>query len=129
MDVIRINLVVGWVSMVLGAFTGAIIGLRFHQEHWLGGYASLRRRMLRLGHISHFGLGILNVLFALSLAAAPVSEAYARAGSVGFTVAAIAMPTCCFLTAWREPFRVLFPIPVLAVFCGIGGLLAGWLLT
>ena len=38
----------------------------------MGGYASLRRRMTRLGHISFFGLGIINVLFALSLIAIPI---------------------------------------------------------
>lgn len=127
MDPTRFNLIVGWTSMILGAFSGAIIGLYFHKDDWLGGYASLPRRMLRLGHIALFGLGILNVIFALSLAANPVPSAYASLGSVGFAVAVVTMPACCFLTAWRERLRLLFPIPVFAVFCGIGGLLAGWL--
>jgi multidrug transporter EmrE-like cation transporter len=124
---IRFNLLVGWTIMVAGAVSGASIGLFFHQENWMGGYASLRRRMIRLGHISFFGLGILNVLFALSLNAIPVTLAYARFGSFGFAIAAVTMPACCFLTAWRPSLRHLFPIPVLAVLCGLGGLIAGWL--
>jgi hypothetical protein len=123
----RFNLVVGWTSMVAGILTGAAIGWFFHEEHWLGGYASFRRRLLRLGHIAFFGLGILNVLFALSIAASPVLPSYARFASTGFAISAATMSACCFLTAWRPEFRYLFPIPVLAALCGVGGLLAGWL--
>ncbi len=124
MDLARINLIAGWASMVAGALSGAGLGLFFHQDQWLGGYQSFRRRLLRLGHIAFFGLGILNVLFALSVAAAPI--AHARFASVAFVVAVIAMPACCFLTAWRRGFRHLFPVPVAAVLCGLGGLLIGW---
>ena len=95
----------------------------------MGGYASLRRRMLRLGHISFFGLGILNVLFALSIAAAPIEAAYARFASYGFAAAVVAMPTCCFLTAWRARFRLWFPVPVAAVLVGLASLIGGWLRT
>jgi len=129
MEPTRFNLLVGWTSMVAGATSGAAIGLFFHNESWMGGYGSFRRRMVRLGHIAFFGLGIVNVLFALSLAAIPVPPSYGRFASSGFAVAVVTMPACCFLTAWREGFRHCFPIPVLAVLCGLGGLLGGWLLT
>jgi uncharacterized membrane protein YoaK (UPF0700 family) len=121
----ELNLIAGWSSMVAGAMSGAALGLFFHDDRWLGGYASFRRRLLRLGHISFFGLGILNVLFALSVAAAPI--AHARFASIAWVVAVIAMPACCFLAAWRRPLRHLFPIPVVAVLCGLGGLLFGWM--
>ena len=65
--------------------------------------------MLRLGHISFFGLGILNVLYALSLHDYPISPAYGRLASTGFVIGALSMPTCCFLTAWKVGFRHLFP--------------------
>lgn len=123
----QLNLLIGWTSMVAGALSGAVIGLRFHEERWMGGYTSFRRRMVRLGHIAFFGLGILNVLFALSLAAFPVPSAHGRIASAGFTAGALTMPTCCFLTAWRPGFRHLFPIPVAGVLAGLGGLLGGWL--
>jgi hypothetical protein len=50
-----------------------------------------------------------------------------RIASAGFVVAVIAMPLNCFLTAWKKPFRHLFPIPVLAVVTGIVPILIGWL--
>jgi hypothetical protein len=36
------------------------------------------------------------------------------------------MPTCCFLSAWRKPFRHLFFIPVTGVATGIILTLVGW---
>src|SRR5258708_16634293 len=126
-DAIRFNLLAGWTMMVAGAVSGAWIGLFFHKENWMGGYTSLRRRMIRLGHISFFGLGILNVLFALSLNAIPVTLSFARFASAGFAIGAVTMPTCCFLTAWRPALRYLFPIPVMAVLCGLGGVIGGGL--
>ena len=123
-----LNLVVGWSSMIAGALAGAVIGLYFHDESWMGGYTSLRRRMVRLGHISFFGLGFLNVLFALTLAIAPIPLTAALWGSIAFALAAVTMPLCCFLTAWRPALRHLFPIPVAAVLAGLGSLFAGWVM-
>ena len=34
-------------------------------------------------------------------------------------IGAASMPACCFLSAWRKPFRHLFFIPVLGVLVGI----------
>src|SRR2546430_15295500 len=118
-DPARFNLIVGWVSMVAGATSGALVGLFFHRDEWMGGYAALRRRMIRLGHIAFFGLGILNVLFALSVTAAPLPPSYECYASIGFAAGAVTMPACCFLTAWRTGFRRLFPVPVAAVLLGL----------
>ena len=126
-DPIRFNLLVGWTGMVAGAVSGAGVGLFFHRDDWLGGYASFQRRLVRLGHIAFFGLGIINVLFALSLTVLQVPAPFARFASAGFAVAVVAMPACCFLTAWRTGLRHLFPIPVAAVLCGMGGLRFGWI--
>jgi hypothetical protein len=123
----RFNLMAGWISMVAGALSGAAIGLFFHNEEWMGGYTSLRRRMIRLGHIAFFGLGILNVLYGLSLLAIPIPAGYAGFSCAGFFVSLVTMPACCFLTAWRAGSRYLFPIPVLGVLVGLGGLIGGWL--
>ncbi len=122
----NLHLFVGWIAMLLGATSGAIIGLFFHREDWAGGYGAFRRRMLRLGHISFFGIGILNFLFALTLSLVTFPETYERIASTGFLVAVISMPLNCFLTAWKTPFRHLFPVPVLAVVAGIMPLLIGW---
>ena len=104
----------GWGS-ILGAFvTGAILGMFFHREDFLGGYDSFRRRILRLGHISQAALGMLNVLFAVSTSASNHSFD-ARVAAIAFVVGGVAMPTVCFLTAWRVGFRHLFFIPVVAL--------------
>ena len=117
---------VGWIGMLLGVLSGAAIGLLFHREDWMGGYNSFRRRLTRLGHISFFGLGFINFFFAISHQTAGVDPALAFPAAVAFTIGAIAMPTCCFLSAWRKPFRHLFFIPVTGVATGIVLTLAGW---
>jgi len=119
-------MVFGWVLMLLGGLSGAAIGLRFHEAGWVGGYGSFPRRLMRLGHIAFFGLGILNVLFALTVTRFPPGDGFGQAAGAGFLVAGVGMPLCCFLAAWREPFRHLFFIPVLGVFLGVGSLLWGW---
>ena len=42
-----IHLHAAWIGFLLGAVAGAVTGLFFHDEAWLGGYASWRRRMVQ----------------------------------------------------------------------------------
>ena len=108
---IPINLAVGWVAVLAGLLSGSGIGLFFHREAWLGGYASWRRRMVRLAHISLVGTGLLNVAYALS--AGVLGEAAPpRLASALFVVGAATMPTVCCLAAWRKAFRHAFVVPV-----------------
>jgi hypothetical protein len=120
------NLIGGWIGMLAGVLSGAIVGLFFHDEGWLGGYGSYTRRMVRLGHISFFGLGFLNLIFAATVSQMLLSPGHLALASTSLIVGAIAMPTCCFLSAWRKSFRHLFPIPVVAVLIGILAILIGW---
>src|ERR1043166_7910388 len=108
----------GW-GLILTAFvTGAILGLFFYRDDFLGGYASFRRRIVRLGHIALAALGMINVLFSLSLlnSAIRYSESHpqTRIASLGWIIGGITMPAVCFLTSWRVSFRHLFFIPVSA---------------
>lgn len=121
-----INLIGGWLAMLAGVISGSIAGLLFHDENWLGGYSSFRRRLTRLGHNSFFGLGFVNLLFAATAGQLLLGPGYLTVASTGLIVGAITMPVCCFLTAWRKPLRHLFPIPVLAVAISIAAILAGW---
>jgi hypothetical protein len=109
-----INVIAAWFAILAGLFTGTMIGLFFHNSDWMGGYASWRRRMVRLGHISFFGTGFLNLAFVLSIEhlrlPAPLPVA-----SAGFLLGAVTMPLVCFLSAWRESFRRFFFIPVAAL--------------
>lgn len=120
-----LNWTAGW-ALVLAAFaSGAVIGLGFHKPAFLGGYDSLRRRMVRLGHIAFAALGMLNILYSLGpVPLNPVS----RVASIALIVGAIAMPLVCFLTAWRTPMRHLFFIPVIALMTGVVCVLLGGVL-
>ena len=48
----------GWASILSAFVTGALIGLFFYREDFLGGYMSFSRRILRLGHIAQAALGL-----------------------------------------------------------------------
>lgn len=120
-----LNLMAGWLAMLAGVASGAVAGLFFHREDWMGGYGSYRRRLTRLGHISFFGLGFLNFMFALTAGPLLLDGFWARYASWALVVGVVTMPACCFLSAWRKPMRHLFPIPVVAVLTGILAILAG----
>src|SRR5688500_9324661 len=104
-----LNWYVGW-GMILAAFvTGAVVGLFFFREEFLGGCASFRGRILRLGHIAPAALGLSNVLFSISL---PRETLPSPKAPVPLVVGGITMPVACFLSAWHPGFRHLFFIPV-----------------
>jgi hypothetical protein len=109
-----LNWYFGW-GMILTAFlSGAIIGLYFYRDDFLGGYSSFRRRILRLGHIALAALGMINILYSLSpMASAPSVKL--QIASLSFIIGGITMPAVCFLSAWRAEFRHLFFIPVIAL--------------
>ena len=109
------NMLAGWTGMIFGLLTGAAIGLFFHQESFAGGYGSFRRRMMRLGHVAFFALGIINVIFALTLMTTEVVLSYPKVASLSLIAGAFLMPLICYLTAWKKTFRHLFPLPVVCV--------------
>lgn len=119
------NLIAGWTSILLGFVAGAVPGLFFWREEWLGGYGSWRRRMVRLAHIAFFGLGFINLLFALTVARfGTLATADPLHWASWLLIAGnVAMPATCYLAAWRLPFRQLFFIPVTCEFLGVGILL------
>ncbi len=118
------NATFGWALVLAGFASGALLGLGFHREGFLGGYGSLRRRLLRLGHIALIALGLLNVVYAIYPAPASGTAAAAVAG-IGLMVGGVSMPVACVLAAWREPLRCLFPIPVIALLASVIALLSG----
>jgi hypothetical protein len=109
-----LNWYFGW-GMILTAFlTGAVLGLFFYREDFLGGYASFRRRILRLGHISLAALGMINILYSLPPMGSEPSLR-TQVASLGFIIGGLTMPAVCFLSSWRVGFRHLFFIPVSAL--------------
>ncbi len=112
------NLAFGWLWIACGFISGAIIGLFFRRSDWLGGYDALRRRLVRLGHISFFGLGLINILFALSLPQARLDDTDAQLAGAAMIVGGVAMPIACGLVAWRERLHPVFVLPVAALIYG-----------
>ncbi|MEI7902155.1 MAG: hypothetical protein WCK89_18020 [bacterium] len=113
-----INIQVAWAGFLLGCVAGAVTGLFFHNSDWLGGYASWQRRMIRLAHIAFFGIGFINLSFALTAKALGM-DAGLRCVSVLLIVGAVTMPAVCYLSAWKPAFRNLFFIPAMSVTAGI----------
>jgi hypothetical protein len=112
-----LNLQLAWAWLLAGLVAGAVQGLFFHREDWLGGYASWPRRMTRLGHVSFLGTALVNVLAVLTAreAAIPVPGA----AWVLLACGAVTMPAVCYGAAFRKPVRHLFAIPVLCLVSGV----------
>ena len=110
-----LSIYAAWSCILLGFLAGAAEGLYFHRAEWLGGYDSWPRRMMRLGHISLFGLPLISLAAVftaryLAIASAPMALPLAL-----LLVAQFTMPLICYLAAFRKPLRHLFPIPVLSL--------------
>jgi hypothetical protein len=114
-----LNLQAAWIGFLLGCVAGAATGLFFHDSRWLGGYSSWQRRMIRLAHVSFFGIGFLNLAFVLSVKALGLSDGL-KAVSILLIVGAATMPTVCYLSAWKPVCRHLFFLPVASLSTGIG---------
>lgn len=115
MKLAHLNLVFAWLWILLGFLSGMVLGLFFHRENWLGGYGSLKRRMYRLGHISFFGLGAVNLLFWLTMNQLAASSPYASGASWAFIVGAITMPLCCAVMAHFPKLHLIFTVPVVCL--------------
>ncbi len=104
----------GWIGICLGCVAGAIQGLFFHGEGWLGGYNSWPRRMTRLGHISLVALGLINLGLALTATSLGMAASFAWPARL-LLIGAVTMPALCYLSAFRKAFRHLFVIPALSI--------------
>jgi hypothetical protein len=122
----QLNLLLGWVWIVLGFISGAVMGLYFHKEEWLGGYGSWMRRLYRLGHISFFGLGLLNLMFFLTFRALPPEQLFPLA-SVSFAIGALSMPLCCVIAAHKPEWKSIFALPVVSLMTAVVATL--WMLV
>ncbi|MDA3884768.1 MAG: hypothetical protein PF638_04160 [Candidatus Delongbacteria bacterium] len=119
-----INFYAAWIGIALGFVAGAVIGMFFHDDYWAGGYVSWQRRMIRLGHISFFGLAFINLSYAFSVKLYNINFGD-QVISYLFVIGAISMPIVCFLSAYKKPFRHLFFIPVVSLISGIGYFIFG----
>lgn len=113
----------GWLLVLSGFLSGAALGAGFHRADFLGGYGSMKRRLLRLGHVAFVALGLLNVLHAL---AAPAGAGVGAAvASAGFALGAPAMPLVCGVVAFAPRARPLFALPVALLLAAVVALILG----
>jgi len=118
MQMPQLNLLAAWSGILLGFISGLVFGLFFHREGWLGGYSSFKRRLYRLGHISFFGLAVVNFMFYFTAQqVAPGNPAMAIA-SWAFLAGAVSMPLCCLFMAHFPRTHLLFAVPVLSLLLG-----------
>jgi hypothetical protein len=61
---------------------------------------------------------MMNVVFSLSPWPSPESWT-GSAASLAFVAGGLTMPLACFLSAWRQPFRHVFAIPVAALMLAV----------
>ena len=115
---LKSNLFLAWLWILLGFVTGMVLGMFFHGENWLGGYNSFKRRMYRLGHISFFGLGVVNLCFYLTMQSLSSAGSYAGAASWLLIVGAITMPVSCVIMAHFPKAHAIFSVPVLSLIAG-----------
>jgi ABC-type antimicrobial peptide transport system permease subunit len=120
----QLNLLLAWIGILLGFISGSLLGLKFHHEDWLGGYGSFKRRLYRLGHISFFGLAMVNLTFYFTAQKFLGPSLAANLASWGFVVGAVSMPICCFVMAHNAKLQALFAIPVCSLL--VGGILTLW---
>jgi hypothetical protein len=119
---VLLNIYTAWIAFLVGIIAGAVSGLKFYSDDFLGGYSSWRRRLVRLAHISFFGIGLINIVFALTARALNVTTGV-TIGSIALVIGAATMPLVCYISAFKPAFRHLFFIPVVAVLIGVANML------
>ncbi len=114
----QLNFVCAWIGILLGFLSGMAMGLQFQKPDWLGGYASLKRRLYRLAHISFFGLAAINFLFYFTAREMNLDSSLLRLAARAFIIGAATMPVCCVAMAHFPRLQAAFAVPVLSLVTG-----------
>ncbi len=114
------NLVVGWASLAAGAISGLVLGLWSFDgpvdvPAWIGAYGDTPRRLIRLGHIAFFGLGILNILLARELPRLALGAEAMRAAFRCMNFGNVFLPVTLFVAAIYPPLKYVLPVPATSV--------------
>jgi hypothetical protein len=116
------SIAVGWCSIAVGAIFGLVLGIwsfggPVPVPGWIGGYDELPRRLLRLGHIAFFGLGILNIMLARQIRTSRSGRS-ARASRFALgamNVGNVLLPVLLVVAAVFEPVKYALAVPATAV--------------
>ena len=121
----EINILFGWAWMCVGFISGMTLGMWAEGEKWLGGYASITRRYLRLGHVAFIALSIINILYGRELGSADLPVYVKSIGSSLMIFGAAGVPLTCVSAAFFIKARYFLPLPALAVLIGTAILVIG----
>lgn len=106
--------------MAVGAMTGLVMGLWSFDgpapvPAWLGDYDSTPRRLVRLGHIACFGVGILNLLLAAEAERRAFQNSTSQWASRLMNLGNVGLPLDLFLAAVIPAAKYLLALPAMAV--------------
>ena len=114
--------------MCLGFIFGMTLGMWAEGEKWLGGYTSIARRYLRLGHVAFIALSIINILYGRELGSADLPVYVKNIGSYLMIFGAAGVPLTCISTAFFRKTKYFLPLPALALLAGSSILVIGMVL-
>ena len=95
-----------------------ILGIWAEGEKWLGGYASVTRRYLRLGHVAFIALPIINILYGRELTLVNLGDNMKYAGSFLMMFGVIGVPITCISAAFVRKIKFFLPLPASAIIVG-----------
>ncbi len=125
MMAVQINILFGWVWMCFGFLFGLTLGLWAEKDDWLGGYASVTRRYLRLGHVAFIALSMVNILYGRELGSVTLPDSVKNAGSGLMIFGAAGVPLACISAAFARRTKYLLPLPAVALLIGTVVLVVG----
>jgi hypothetical protein len=118
MDIGEANVIFGWIWICIGFIFGMTLGLWAEGEKWLGGYASVTRRYLRLGHVAFIALPIINILYGKELPLVDLGNTMKYFGSYLMIFGAVGVPITCLSAAFIRKARYFLPLPASAILIG-----------
>ncbi|MFC1847052.1 hypothetical protein ACFLYS_03235 [Chloroflexota bacterium] len=118
MNIGEVNVIFGWAWMCLGFIFGMTLGLWAEGDTWLGGYASVARRYLRLGHVAFIALPIINILYGKELPLVDLGDSMKYIGSYLMIFGAVGVPITCVSVAFVRKARYFLPLPASAILIG-----------
>ena len=121
----QINVLFGWAWMCLGFILGMTLGMWAEGETWLGGYASVERRYLRLGHVAFIALSIINILYGKELVAVALPMLVKNVGSYLMIFGGAGVPLTCLSAAFFRKTKYFLPLPAVAILIGTAILVIG----
>ena len=104
--------------MCLGLILGMIMGIWAEGKQWLGGYVSVTRRYLRLGHVAFIALSIINILYGKELPLIDLNDNMKNIGSYLMIFGAVGVPVICVAAAFIRKIKYFLPLPASAILVG-----------